>query len=143
MAQGNTTNGQEITKEAGPEKKTHKATRTRSSSKRGRSKGSKEVFYNVPTWHKGPDTPGYRKLKYTYWMLLGSGAGLFIFAFIIGAVFSHWLDGMGEYYVLAMAIAPIVFAYLLDTFSVKKIQNAHQLALVGKHGMGQQKKPRK
>ena len=80
----------------------------------------------VATWHRGPDTPEYRKLKYIYWALLGCGIVAAGFSLLFVYIFPDTMQGLNLYLPLGVSYAGIISALVLDTTKIKKIQRAHQ-----------------
>jgi len=96
----------------------------------------------TPTWHRGPDTPEYRKLKYIYWTMLAGGliaAGL---SLLLNYTILPEMQTMAMNFPLVIAYASIIGALILDTTKIKKIQRAHMSEGTGRKSPKQVKHAR-
>ncbi|MCL2529633.1 MAG: hypothetical protein FWE41_04800 [Coriobacteriia bacterium] len=96
----------------------------------------------VPTWHRGPDTPEYRRLKYTYWAMLAGGLGAAALSLILTYLIPSELQNMALNAPLIIAYAAIIGALILDTTKIKKIQRAHMAQGTGRKSPKQVKHAR-
>ena len=81
----------------------------------------------MPTWRKGPDTPQYRKLKYTYWTLMGVGILFVLISLLLMAIpeASASFGGYGTMLPLVVSYPTVIAAMILDSTKIRKMQKAH------------------
>jgi len=93
----------------------------------------------LPTWHRGPDTPEYRRLKYIYWGLLVVGIVSAGISLLIMYAIPDQAESGASIVPLALTYPAVIGALVLDMTKIKKMQRAHMAFGQGRQSPKQQK----
>jgi len=93
----------------------------------------------VPTWRRGPDTPEYRRLMYTYYVILGIGIAGAVVALLINMQLAEVASPLVLYAPWGVTYGALIAALVLDMTKIKKIQRAHQDGGMGRKSPKQMK----
>jgi len=108
-------------------------------SSQNNTKASTPYVPAIGTWHKGPDTPQYRRLKYIYYTLLGAGIVFIVFVLLLNLTSPQLANNMGMYIPMGVAYACVISALILDFVKIKKLQREHLAGPQNKQSHKQQK----
>lgn len=103
------------------------------------AKDAQPVLNTIPTWHGGPDTTEFRRLKYIYYILMAVGFTAIIISIVMSVGFPDRMSDTTLFITMAFAYPAVIGALVLDYGKIRKMQKAHQAGGSGKRSPKQLK----